>query len=179
MNTEEKFWLKVDKNGPIPIKFPHLGPCWVWTAGRSDTGYGMFQDVDTKKRLNAHRYSWTLHNGPVPNGLYVLHHCDVRECVRPDHLFVGTQKQNIHDALEKGNLAPQQETFKRLWREKWQGVRCGANIHCSKLTESDVREIKKLYGSNGWTYDTLGEKFGISFGSVRDIIKGTSWSHVK
>lgn len=178
MTTEGKFWSNINKDGPIPPEHPELGPCWLWTAGKS-SGYGLIRASGQVIPIYAHRYSWELHNNqPVPAGLNVCHRCDVRACVRPDHLFIGTQGDNIRDALAKGRLAPQRETFKRLWREEW-GDRRGSNIHCSKLTDDDVREIKRIYALGEAGYKTLGDQFGISFGSVRDIIKGTSWAHIK
>ena len=76
--------------------------CWIWMGYLNSGGYGSFY-VDGQLR-SAHRVSWELHYGPIPEGLNVCHHCDVPGCVNPDHLFVGTQKDNIRDALNKGRL---------------------------------------------------------------------------
>jgi HNH endonuclease len=90
-----RFWAKVDQNGPIVR--PELGPCWLWTASRGADGYGQFE-----RGLRAHRVAWETENGPIPDGLGILHKCDTPLCVRPSHLFTGTQKENSHDMVRKG-----------------------------------------------------------------------------
>lgn len=84
---EERFWSKVDKNGPIPAYAPHLGPCWVWMGSRSQPGYGTLKigGRNGKPRL-AHRlaYEWLV--GPIPEGLVIDHLCRVRACVNPAHM---------------------------------------------------------------------------------------------
>ncbi|KKM63632.1 hypothetical protein LCGC14_1509480 [marine sediment metagenome] len=108
---------RMDRNGSLepkrirgnPAKRFHLSyvidpesECWLWIKSLSDSGYGQFS-VDGES-ISAHRYSWELHNGPIPDGLCVLHKCDVKPCVNPDHLFTGTNKDNSQDALKKGRL---------------------------------------------------------------------------
>ena len=91
----DRFWEKVNKNGPIPAHRPELGPCWLWMAGMI-AGYGCFQSG------LAHRFGYALQVGPIPDTLNVCHHCDVRLCVRGSHLFVGTTAENNRDMREKG-----------------------------------------------------------------------------
>src|SRR5687768_7640815 len=81
----ERFWTKVDRNGPVPEHRIELGPCWVWVAGRYTWGYGRFS-VSRQRSEPAHRIAWELTFGPIPAGLWVLHHCDNPPCVRPSHL---------------------------------------------------------------------------------------------
>lgn len=112
-NAVERFWAKVNKQGPVPAHRPELGPCWVWTGTvPKQPGYGRFNTgIKLAGRwviVNVHRYSWELHHGPVPAGLWVLHRCDNRPCVRPDHLFLGTATDNNRDMVAKG----------RHWRTK-------------------------------------------------------------
>lgn len=87
---EDRFWAKVDRGGE----------CWLWTAGRDSSGYGSLRTGHTK--VSAHRLSWQLHHGQIPPGQNVLHRCDNPRCVRPDHLFLGTQADNVADMVAKG-----------------------------------------------------------------------------
>jgi hypothetical protein len=93
----DRFWAKVT-----------IGPtCWEWTGAMSSTGYGrMTRGGRGEGWVRAHRVAWELANGPVPDGLHVLHHCDNRSCVNPEHLFIGTRSDNMRDAMQKGRLKP-------------------------------------------------------------------------
>jgi hypothetical protein len=95
-NRASLFWEKVEKTPT----------CWLWIAARDRQGYGKFSVADEgvrsgKRVLQAHRHAWALTNGPIPAGLYVLHKCDVPACVNPDHLFVGTHRDNMDDKVQK------------------------------------------------------------------------------
>lgn len=81
------------------VEFDTNGGCWLWT-GAMQRGYGTM--CLAKRFFGAHRVSYELHNGPIPDGLHVLHKCDVRACVNPDHLFAGDRKANMQDMLSKG-----------------------------------------------------------------------------
>lgn len=101
--AQELFWAKVDKNGPIPQHRPELGECWVWSSHTTTvSGYGKVT-IETVP-YQAHRLSWQWEYGPIPDGLFVCHHCDNKPCVRPTHLFLGTQIDNMQDALSKGRF---------------------------------------------------------------------------
>ena len=84
----------------VPI--PESG-CWMWTGGANDKGYGLYR-TRTKTNLprTVHRLAWIFHKGEIPHGLYVCHKCDVRCCVNPNHLFLGTQRDNLRDMVRKG-----------------------------------------------------------------------------
>jgi len=100
----ERFWSKVDKDTS--------SGCWLWTAGKTPLGYGIFQVKTEKcmgwghwKSVRAHRFAWELTYGLIPEGMNVLHKCDNPPCVRPTHLFLGTQKDNVRDMIHKGRGA--------------------------------------------------------------------------
>lgn len=95
--VDERFWSKVNKNTE--------SGCWEWTSSRNKGGYGLFFTslIYSKQRANkAHRFSWTLVNGEIPDGMWVLHKCDNRKCVNPDHLFLGDRVANMVDCAAKG-----------------------------------------------------------------------------
>jgi hypothetical protein len=89
-----RFWAKVHRSDG----------CWEWTGKRAN-GYGRFVTPPGRRMWGAHRFSWIVANGPIPDGLWVLHHCDNKPCVRPDHLFLGTHTDNMRDAWRKGLLS--------------------------------------------------------------------------
>lgn len=91
-NTLHRFWIKVRKTRT----------CWLWRRAKSAHGYGQFHYFMGHKQIAAHRVSWLLAYGEIPEGMCVLHDCDNPVCVNPNHLFLGTQKDNIHDMQYKG-----------------------------------------------------------------------------
>lgn len=90
----DRFWPKVEKGDG----------CWEWQAHRNPEGYGVI-GID-RVPVGAHRVAWELTYGPIPEGIYVCHHCDNPPCVRPDHLFLGTNSDNIIDAMSKHRIEP-------------------------------------------------------------------------
>lgn len=141
---ECRFWEKVDKNGPIPVHKPELGPCWVWTGATKDTGYGVLRIPSTKQNALVHVFSWEQENGPVLDGLFVLHHCDNRPCVRPVHLFTGTHQDNMDDMVAKGRTAQ----------------------HKKYMSDSEGAGLVADYRSGLFTYEQLSEKYGVTSKTV-------------
>jgi len=157
----ERFWAKVDKNGPVPSYCPELGSCWLWTGTRVNGGYGNInRGVGQNQTIRANRAAWVLHHGPIPDGLDVLHHCDNPPCVNPTHLFCGTAKINALDASSKGRMA------------------AGERNGMVKLTEELVLEIRRLYASGGVSQYTLAKQVGCHQMTVSDLITRKTWRHI-
>jgi hypothetical protein len=158
--VEERFLEKVNKDGPLCV---HLGTkCWVWMGGTYPEGYGEIK-IDGYVRL-AHRVSWEIANGEVPDGLCVLHKCDNPACVRPDHLFLGTKKDNVDDMVNKGRH-----------RNNSAGER-NAN---RKLTNTDVIAMRERFSMGGISASALARIHKISPRQARDIVKYRAWKSVK
>jgi len=136
--------------------------CWLWEGAPNPFGYGELH-VHGHTEF-AHRVSWTLHRGEIPDGLCVLHKCDTPACVNPDHLFLGTRTDNMIDKVKKG-------------RQRGGGLR-GSMVVGAKLTEADAETIKawpKKHGSG----TMLARKFGVNKALIGRIRHGKSWAHVK
>lgn len=156
----ERFWPKVDKNGPIPAHCPELGPCWVWVASRSSSGYGQLSSTRNGSPLRAHVVSWQIHYGPVTHRLWVLHKCDNRPCVRPEHLFLGTNGDNSADmAMKKRSTL-------------------GERNARAKLTVAQVIEIRRRYAAGGISGRKLAAEMGIGYGAIDNILRRINWRHL-
>lgn len=159
------FWSKVDKTSAPD-------GCWPWTGSMGSQGYG---EVRVNKRLvKAHRHAWELANEPIPEGLVVCHRCDNTRCCRPDHLFLGTQRDNIADMLAKGRNTKGSDHIWSRNRNRAQGERNGR----SKLTADQVREIRALWQTGEVTKMELGRRFGVTDVLIRQIVQGAIWRNV-
>lgn len=189
-----RFWSNVEKNGPTPTHCPEIGNCWKWR--NVNNWYGHFSP-EKGRRLYAHRVSWELHNGQIRDGLCVLHKCDNPECVRPEHLFLGTHKENAEDKCAKGRqpkgerhpfrlhpeLIPRGERISEAHRKAGTvrnlgPVRCGSRCSQSKLNEPDIIRIHEMRES-GVGPRKIAESFGVSRSLVQQILRGDYWKHVK
>lgn len=166
-----------------------VGTCWLWTGGLDHSGYGRFHADGTTH--SAHRWSYIVHKGDIPPGNLACHNCpggDNRRCINPDHLFVGTHKDNMQDAKAKGRIATGERSGMRLHPESIaQGDKRGHRTHperirrgerhgLAKLTENDVREIRRLYAAGGQSYARLAARFGVQDAAVRRILVGETWA---
>jgi hypothetical protein len=142
---------------------PHLGNCWVWTKTKNPSGYGIMSAAQIKPRIPVavHRISWMIHYGKFPHDEWVLHKCDNRACVRPDHLFLGDRITNIKDAVSKG-------------RNRTHPFSSGEDHPLSKLTWDKVREIRRL-SSEGASSRQLAVQFCVTKENICMVVKNKTW----
>lgn len=119
-------------------------------------------------QLAMHRFSFELHFGALPKGMCVLHRCDNRACVRPDHLFLGTRSDNAIDCHSKGRMAVQAH------KEKYQGSAHGM----AKLTEEQVRQIRTNYATGAYTQKALAHTYGVASSLISFIVTRRNWTHI-
>ena len=143
IDLHTRFWAKVQKGEG----------CWIWRAS-TKRGYGRIDGC------YAHRVSWEIHYGSIPDDMCVCHHCDNPLCVRPDHLFLGTQADNTADRVSKGR-----------------GGIGERNSH-ARLSEDQVREIRRCYATGGLTYHALAAAFGVAPSTIGFILNRGTWKHV-
>lgn len=132
--------------------------CWLWMATVNNLGYGEFWLKDGNHY--AHRMSWMMFMGEIPNGLWVLHHCDTPCCVNPNHLFLGTHQDNRDDCKKKGRT-----------------VR-GEKNHFAKLDESIVSEIRSLYAGGNISHRELGKRFNVTHTTIGYIVRRKTWGYL-
>ncbi len=163
MTELERFWEKVLK----------LEGCWEWRGTiMKARGYGVFFAFDKKlgkkAAILAHRYSYLLHFKEIPDDLYVLHKCDNRKCVRPDHLFLGTQKVNMHDMIAKGR---HMEVTKPHTHVR------GSKVWNSVFTEDQVFRMRRL-ALKGVSAARMARWLDRDASGISDLLCGESWAHV-
>lgn len=143
------------------MSLPTNSGCIEWMGAIATSGYGAINICESGSKYkhntvyNAHRISYELFIGVIPDGLLVLHKCDNRKCVNPDHLFVGNQKENMSDMITKGRA-----------------------IHIGKLNADKVKEIKERI-RNGSKNADIAREFTITQQTICDIKKGRSWRYIK
>lgn len=166
----ERFWSKVNKAGPLRKGMKTR--CWEWTAGRAIKGqYGIIATQTGSPPKLAHRLSWEIHYGEIPDGTQVCHKCDNGLCVRPTHFFAGTMSDNMRDRTAKGRTKNGAKTHPEKMKR-------GEEHGMAKLTEESVREMRALYASGHWMQIELAEKYGVSQSRVSTIMSRKQWRHV-
>ncbi len=164
--TSDEFWLKV------AIGKPH--ECWEWQGGRFSTGYGA---VNSKgNNVGTHRLAWTFTNGPIPDGLVVMHSCDNPPCCNPAHLKIGTNQANTRDSTLKGRRPSGDRNPSRLHPERLaRGERHGN----ARLTPANILEIRRRYQPRIISTRALGAEYGVSATTISQIIRRLAWGHVE
>jgi len=151
---EERFWRKVQKT--------EHDLCWIWSGSKNKKGYGRLGSGGKKQKYYlAHRVSYTINKGEIPEGLYVLHSCDNPSCVNPNHLRVGTGSENIKEAYDKGR--------------KQNPILFGEDNPKSKLTIDQVKFIKS---NPQLGHKTIADMFGLSPNCIRGVRIGRTWKSV-
>lgn len=158
------FWRDADKRAAIIAKFwarvqrPKAKACWPFTGYIAFHGYGHFQFTEDgiHYRERAHRFSWLLSRGSIPVGLSVCHHCDVRHCVNPSHLFLGSQADNMHDAVRKGR--------KNCWGHQ-------------KVNAEQALEIRARAAA-GEMHKDIAPDYGLARNTVSQIVSRATWAHL-
>ncbi len=156
--TIARFWAKVEKRGPVPWRYPELGPCWIWCASKDGDGYGHMTLCGVRRR--AHRMAYVFAHGAIPASLHVCHRCDNPPCCNPAHLFLGRPKDNAFD------------------RDRKQRSARGRMYPQAVLTEDAVRQIRNLR-ANGAKLVELSARFGVSQNTCCMVAQRKAWKHVE
>lgn len=145
---EQKFWERVHVTEA----------CWEWLGAKSSNGYGNLS-INKRTTVSAHRFSYELHHGAIPYGRYICHACDNPNCVRPDHLFLGTPSDNVQDCIAKGRHRPSNYRPERH------------NHHQTKVSVAGLEELRERR-KHGESSLSLAFAFGVSRGHVQKLCKG-------
>jgi hypothetical protein len=174
-----RFWAKVSKTPE----------CWLWIGSTNENGYGRLSLPGHRtKRLSVgvHRLSYVLHFGPISDSDCVLHHCDNPPCIRPDHLFIGTQQDNVADRTQKGRgwsyfkAYPERRPrgAKHHTHKRPEAVARGERQGSAKLTDQQVLEIRARYATGAVSLRALARQYGLGSSQIYRIIQRKSWAHL-
>jgi len=147
--VKERFFKYVEKQA---------NGCWLWTGYKGKGGYG--KSIYKGKTISSHRLSWIIHNGEIPEGLFICHTCDVRSCQNPQHLFLASHQGNMDDMVKKGRASMGMENSQ------------------SKLTEKQVIKIRKLFDSGEYTISQLKEIFNVDWTAIKHVVTKKTWRHI-
>lgn len=146
MDIRDRFFKSVNKTSG----------CWIWTGALNQAGYGWISRTRKLGPTRAHRLSYEIHVGEIGDGLHVLHRCDNRKCVNPEHLYLGTQADNVRDMVERNLL-----------------IR-GAAVSWAKLIDKDVIAIR----ASTEPQDILAARYGVCQQNISRIVTRKSWKHI-
>lgn len=168
--------------------------CWEWTAGTTNDGYGRF--YNGKKFIRAHRWAYEHFVGPIMEGMCVCHRCDNRKCVNPEHLWVGTNADNIADRVTKGRSARGKKHSETICHQLQmhpeliaKGDRNGSKTcpesrprgechYKAKLTSEIVVKARGEYASGQYSFQQLADKYGVTRCAISHAINGRTWKHI-
>lgn len=151
-----RFWSKVGKKD--------IEECWEWIGGLDKDGYGRFKVRSGIRTLKSHRLAYYLSNNKKQNSLLVCHKCDNPKCCNPNHLFIGTQKDNRIDCVKKGRMV--------------QNCKHGEESDKSKLTADQVKDIIEEYYSGNASQIVLSKKYGVTATNIGAIVTNKIWKHL-
>jgi hypothetical protein len=172
---KNRFYKKVNKTDS----------CHEWTACKNPAGYGLFNFGGQGMAVLAHRFAWEISNGDIPDGMLVCHKCDNPSCVNPEHLFIGSHKDNMRDCVNKGRFVCNLKTKGHKSFGKNNGTHtkpdsrvCGIKNGNSKFIDSDILKIKKLYKSGVSTRE-IAAIYRVGKSTIWNIVSGNGWKHVQ
>lgn len=174
-SDRERFWSKIDRTGQ---------GCWLWQGTMLRQGYGCFKIAG--KMYKAHRISYLYTKGPIPDGLVVCHSCDTPRCVRPDHLFLGTYKDNMQDAVRKGRMATGERSGARLhpesltrgkahWSHLYPERHRGELNGRARLSREQVQEIRTRYATGTISQFVLAAEYQVAQTTISAIVRKRNW----